>query len=798
MTIENPSTFTSAHVPRSGSQFRAAGDEDASRSSNALSNLVAALRHYDRILVTGPQRAGTTIAARMLAAELNYKFVPEEQVGFDNLEKLFDLYRNEKQFVLQGPCFCPYAHLVSGAVVLMRRPVPEILSSQARISWPEEAELDRYFTTQGPIAQVKYDAWDNYQKPQLRERGFELDYQSLSRHPLWLEKEQRQAFKPRQISLNDEDESLAELQRRIQLHPNDAECLSELGQALQFYGRFEQAIDHLQRAIKLKPDFPEAYLQLGQALANVHRGAEAVLCFRQALRLKPDFAEAHKQLGDVLYRRRGTSLDDVVSCYREAIRCRRDYADVYDRLGCVMNDLGLPEEAVEEHRRASQFRPDSAKLLSSYLFSLHCHPEFDPRRLTEEHEVWNERHAKPLARFIQPHHNEPDPNRKLRVGYVSQFFRNHPVGRFLLPLLAAQDRAKFEIICYSSCARHDEVTRRLEAHADLWRETAELTDDFLTELIRHDSVDILVDLDAHAPDNRLLTFARQPAPVQVTYAGYCSTTGLDTIDYRLTDPCLDPPHEPQNYKEESVYLPNTYWVYEPPAELPEVGPLPALANGSVTFGCLNDCHKVTPAVLAAWRDLLANVPGSRLLFYARHGSHRDRILSFFAEQQIEPGRVEFDEFGSSSRYFANYRRIDIGLDPFPWAGSMTTCDALWMGIPVVTLTGKTAVNRGGVSILTNAGFPELIAETSADYVRIAADLATDLPRLAKIRACLRQQMQNSALMDGPRLARQIEATFRKMWERWCSRKFKSAGISAGSLQHHTVFPAAHSPGQESV
>src|SRR5208282_4692744 len=337
----------------------------------------------------------------------------------------------------------------------------------------------------------------------------------------------------------------------------------------------------------------------------------------------------------------------------------------------------------------------------------------------------------------EPHANDPDPERRLRVGYVSPDFRRHPVGLFLLPLLEAHDRGRVEVFCYSSVSAPDDITQQCLNHADCWRDAAALDDETLAALIRADRIDVLVDLSAHIAGNRLLVFARKPAPVQATYLAYCSTTGLQTIDYRLTDPYLDTPGQAgAAYAEQSVWLEDTYWCYRPVIELPPPGPLPAVGTGYVTFGCLNNFCKASPPCLSVWRDLLQTVPGSHLLLCAHRGAHRDRLRGFFAAA-VDPQRVEFVGVSLLPEYFRLYDRIDIALDPFPYSGGTTTCDALWMGVPVVSLAGKTAVGRAGLSILTNAGLPDLVAGSIDDYLRIAASLANDLARLDGLRTGLR-------------------------------------------------------------
>jgi len=277
-----------------------------------------------------------------------------------------------------------------------------------------------------------------------------------------------------------------------------------------------------------------------------------------------------------------------------------------------------------------------------------------------------------------------------------------------------------------------------------------------------------VDLAMHAAGHRLLVFALKPAPVQVTWLSYPGSTGMQAIDYRLTDPQLDPPcFNDAWYSEKSVHLPRTYWCYRSPSDAPEVNELPALSAGRITFGCLNNFNKVNEVVLSAWCRLLAELPNARLLLHAKEGSHRQKVRDKLARDGIDPARLEFIGRVPVAEYFRCYHRIDIALDTFPFCGGTTTCDALWMGVPVVSLIGQTTVSRGGLTILTNAGLAELAASTIEDYAKIAKDLAGDLPRLAAMRAGLRQRMLQSPLMDAPRFAHDIEAAFRDMWRRWC-------------------------------
>lgn len=561
------------------------------------------------------------------------------------------------------------------------------------------------------------------------------------------------------------DEAIAAYHRALELRPDDADAWNNLGTALKETGRLRDALVVFKQAITLRPCFPDALNNLGTALRLEGRMPEAIEAYQQAINQGPDHAEAHYNLGNA-YRESGR-LDDAVASYRVALALQPDFPGTWNNLGNALKDQAELDEAIASYRKAMALGGDAAA--SSLLSVLHYHPGYSPERIREEHARWNEKYARPLKAEIRPDDRDRDPHRPLRIGYVSPDFCNHPVGRFMLPLLSHHDRSQFQIICYSDVKRPDFMTERLRPHATLWRQTTRLSDHELADQIRVDQVDVLVDLAVHTGGNRLLAFARKPAPVQVTYLGYCGTTGLETIDYRLTDPYFDPPGaDLACYSEKSVRLPQTYWCYQPAAEAPEVGPPPVLPAGHVTLGCLNNYCKVSEPALAVWCQLLAQTPNSELVLYAPEGSHRERARDRLARAGVDPGRLRFVGRVPLGQYLRQYHAIDIGLDPFPFAGGATTCDALFMGVPVISLAGQTAVSRAGLSILSNVGLPELVARSAEQYARIARDLAQDLPRLSELRATLRERMRCSPLMDAHRFARDIEAAYRHMWQAWCA------------------------------
>jgi protein O-GlcNAc transferase len=563
------------------------------------------------------------------------------------------------------------------------------------------------------------------------------------------------------------DEAAACYRRLLELHPDLAEVHSNLATALRAQGKIDAAVASYRRAVELNPRYAEGHNNLGTVLQAQGKYAEAAACYRQALALKPDYALAASNLGNALQAQ--GDLDAAVAHYRQALTMDPSLADAHHNLANALKDQGQIAAAVAACRRAMELRPEYVPSHNNLVYTSHFAPECDAAMLAAELRRWNQQHAAPLAAAVAPHANDRTRERPLRVGYVSPDFRVHPVGRFLLPLLEAHDRRQFTIYAYASVLKPDLLTERFRALVDVWRDALGLSDAQLADTIRADQIDVLVDLTMHMAGSRLLSFARRPAPVQVSYLAYVSTTGMEAMDYRFTDPYLDPPDTAvPHYAEESVYLPETYWCYRPGVDTPPVNDLPALRSGQVTFGSLNNFCKLSPAALETWSRLLDAVPESRLLLHAHAGSHRDRVRALLAARGIRPERLLFVGLLPAEEYFRVYHRIDVALDPFPYGGGTTTCDALWMGVPVVSLAGPLAVGRGGVSILSNVGLPDLVAHDAEQYVRLGVELVRDLPRLAGLRATLRQRMQQSPLMDASRFARHVEAAYRAMWHRWCA------------------------------
>ncbi len=565
-------------------------------------------------------------------------------------------------------------------------------------------------------------------------------------------------------------EALSTFGLAMRLWPDLAEVENSLGNALRVMGRPDEALAAYARAIEKKPDYPEAHNNVGVALFEMGRPAEALVAYGRALALRPDYAEAHNNLGAALFETEHPT--EALVAYGRALALRPEYAEAHNNLGGALLVVGRTDEALACFRRAVGLKTDFRAAESNLLFALHFHPDYDAQAILEEHRRWARRQAEPLAPAIRTKHNDRSPDRRLRIGFVSPDFRDHPVGRLLLPLFAYRDRRQSEFFCYSDVRAADASTngKWFGPWPIAWHDTAPLGDADLAERIHSAGIDILVDLALHTSDNRMGVFARKPAPVQVTMLGLPATTGLTTIDYRLTDPYLDPPGASDaDYSEQSIRLPHCFWTYRPPDEAPAVGALPALKNGFVTFGCLNQFAKVSGPAMHLWVKILQCVPGSRLVLQSQPGPHQDRVREVFWAGGIAAARVEFAGNVPLLPYLQRYHELDLCLDPFPYNGHTGTLDALWMGVPVITLAGRTGVGRGGVSILSNVGLPELIAATPENYVTIAVELAGDRVRLTQLRAGLRPRMLASPLLDGKGYTADVEAAFRRMWTTWCGQ-----------------------------
>lgn len=568
------------------------------------------------------------------------------------------------------------------------------------------------------------------------------------------------------------DEAILCYRNAVAALPEDPGVRSNLGVLLSDHGQSVVAARLLRMALALRPDYAEGFFNFGNILRNQGATADGQTACARAITIRPDFAEAHANMGDFL---RGTGdLSGAVASFMTALRLRPTMAEAFNNLGETLKEQGRVEEAIQVFQTALSHHPDHALIHSNLLFALHYTPNHSPDLIHAAHVVWGERHARPLLPKDRRFRNDRSPDRRLRIGYVSPDFCTHSCAFFSEPLLRAHDRRVVELFCYPTSRREDATTARFKALADCWRPLTGMSDADAAAVIERDGVDILVDLAGHTGNSRLTVFARRAAPVQATWLGYPDTSGLPMMDFRITDGVADPMNVTDRWHTEClVRLPGGFLAFQP-ALLAEPNPVPpSVAAGHITFGSFNNLSKVTPMVVAIWADILKRVPGSRLIVKSKplgDGPTREVYARLFEAHGVERERVDLlTRIDPASNHFRAYDLLDIALDPFPYNGTTTTCEALWMGVPVVTLLGTHHVARVGASLLVQCGLPELVAGDPADYVRRAVELASDPVRLAALRAGMTNRLRASSLTDYAGFARKMETAYRAMWRHWLAR-----------------------------
>jgi protein O-GlcNAc transferase len=564
------------------------------------------------------------------------------------------------------------------------------------------------------------------------------------------------------------EEAGASFQTAIDIKPDHAEANNNLGSTLRTLSRPQDAIQFFEKAIELKTDFAEAYTNLAAALADVGKHEEAIKAVDAALAIKPLANKNHYLRANILRELR--RIDEGIESLREANRIDPDNISSLMALGYALQERGDLEEAMVALKRSIELKPDGPTH-SNVLMTINYHPGYSPADLLDAHKGWAELHEKPHRAGWRAHANNRDPNRKLRVGYVSPDFRGHSVSYFLEPILEHHDREQVEIFGYAHILTPDMHTWRLRARIDQWREISGRKSTEIAEQIRDDQIDILVELAGHTANNALSVFARKPAPVQINMIGFPSTTGLTAIDYRVTDSLCDPVGLAEEFNTEKLLrIDPVFWCYLPPQNAPEIDELPALSDSVVTFTSVNNFTKVTPDVQRLWARILRAAPKSRLILQtsALSSEHTQKtVRKIFADAGVSENRIEFRPWSDFLKYVQLLERSDMTLDPFPFNGGTTTCHSLWMGAPVVALAGDRHASRMGLSMMNCIGLPEFVAKTPEEYVQIAVDMANDLPRLAGIRAGMRDRLKASPLLDGAGYTRKLEAAYRRVWATWC-------------------------------
>ncbi len=562
------------------------------------------------------------------------------------------------------------------------------------------------------------------------------------------------------------EEAIWLLRAALSRAPRNADFHASLAAALYGSGQIESAMIECKEAVKFNPQHVQAQNLLAMVLRETGRLKEALepaqraaIMMPQSVELQINYAECLRHLG---------KLDEAAAHYRTTL-ARHKHIDLHNNYGNVLKDVGLLDEALAEYRKALSFEK-SYGVYSNMLYTALYHPGWTPEAIFREMQKLDALEFKPL-RSKEPHANNRDPERKIRVGYIATEFKQHAAGLHILPLLEKHDRTQFEIYCYVDVNRPDFFTYRIRQCTDKWQTTHGKTMDEIAAMVREDQIDILIDLNQHMGGNILAVYARKPAPIQISIGtGYPGTTGLSAIDYRITDVHLEPPEgPPQPSSDVPLRLSATAWCFHPVLEL-EINELPALTNKHITFGNFNNFCKMNERVFDLWAKVLKRIETSRLLMLAPEGSARQRVKSYFESQGVRSDRITFANRRPTNEYLKFYNQVDMILDTFPYDGHQTNLDSFWMGVPVIGMEWPWIHARAIVTQAQCLELPELVGKDEEGFVQAAAALAGDLPRLAEMRSTLRERMKKSPLMDNARYAREIEAHFRAAWRKWCAEK----------------------------
>jgi predicted O-linked N-acetylglucosamine transferase (SPINDLY family) len=558
-------------------------------------------------------------------------------------------------------------------------------------------------------------------------------------------------------------ESIPALAKAISLLGQLGDYHYEYGLALHMSKRFQEALVHYEKALSMGYNTAALQCNRGVIYKDLRKGGDAIMAFHAAVKMDPSNVSYLNNLGAAALEL-GLNTE-ALECFEQAVEKNPKLPTARNNIGNLLKDRARGMDALPQYRKSMELNPDDRDAPSNYLL---CHmyiPDMDPKLVFEEHKKWGVSTTKkfPPAFKFKPR----EAGAKIRVGFLSADLCHHPVAHFIEPIFRGYDRERFEFVAYGDQRKSDEFSARFAKQVDLWRETSSYDDRALAKLIHEDRVDILFELAGHTAYNRLGVFALKPAPVQVSYLGYPGTTGLPTIDFRITDAFADPQGTTEHlHTEKLIRVPECAWCFEPDASAPEVEPLPALKNGFVTFGCFNNMAKLNPALFETWAEILLRVPGSHLRLKARtltDDGVRKELKSYFTERGIEEDRLDF--FGHTKKiadHLNHYHSVDIALDSFPYHGTTTTCEAMWMGCPVVTRAGKTHVSRVGVSLLSAVGLQEFIADTREAYIEKAVVLAAQTDRLQELRAGMRDRLKKSVLMDEKRFVQGFETALAEM------------------------------------
>ena len=595
----------------------------------------------------------------------------------------------------------------------------------------------------------------------------------------------------------------AELEQALRIRPDYFGALCNYADLLMKLHRTDDAVSALRRAVAMQPRNFDVNYKLGYLLVEKEQSAEAEQLFHRALLSNPNSLEARASLVN-LYQSQGNLPNaasqaeaalklrpawpdmlfdygliikrlartaEAEAVFRRIIEIDRTYVRAYQMLGAVLLSQCRIQDALEVFKDGRRHCADAFVLESPEMFALNCKDDISIDDMFERHADYGRRLEQLHPARFEPFANVRDPNRRLRVGYVSGDFQDHVVSLFLLPLLEERDRSAFEVVCYSTGDTADQFTERLRSVADVWRSAARMSANAVADLIHQDRIDILLDLAGHSGNPNLRVFAQRPAPVQATWVGYLNTTGLTRIQYRISDNYCDPPGLTDRYHTEKlIRLPHSQWCYRPFTEVDCDRDAPFGRNGHVTFGSFNQTVKITPTVRKLWGEILTQVPDSRLIVVGVVDNRAQEDLYQDLENAgVERARITMLPYIPIEEYYRSFGRVDIALDTMPFSGGTTTCDALWMGTPVVTVPGVRSWSRSAASILSTLGLQEWIAESPEDYVRRAVQFARNPSTIAELRKSLRSRMLESPLMDKQLFTHDMEEAYRRMWQSWCSQ-----------------------------
>lgn len=564
-------------------------------------------------------------------------------------------------------------------------------------------------------------------------------------------------------------EAEAELQRAIRLNPKLPEAHLRLGNALRDQGELGEALAAFRRAIQLNPHYADAFVNYGALLWSLGEAEEAIAQYRRAIEINPNFFQARNNLGVALSDL--GRFDEALAQFQACLQIQPQHAKAHSNFANALAQVGSLDEAIKEYERAVECAPGNPTFLSNAATVLNYHPASDAAQRLAAARRWGERLADPFLGQSPSFANDRNPTRRLRIGYLTPDFANPEFASFLIPLLAHHRAEEVELFGYSNVAVKEPLPTVLKPLGPTFRTISQLEDEQIAARIREDQIDILVDLALHSVGNRLAVFARKPAPIQISYLAYVGTTGLKQIDYRLTDRFLDPPERPDDcYSEQSLRFPDASWCYDPLFAPPPVGPAPCAARGYVTFGNLSASMKVNNQLVSLWAAVLKAVAKSRMVVRADAPLQQQRLAAWFAKHGISRDRVDFVAGGAPPEIMKRYAQIDIALDTFPCSELLGSCAAYLMGVPVISLCGKDAISRVGLSLAAQLGLAELLVGTSpVQFVEKAGALAGSLEKLTQLRQQLRPKMAQSPLMNAARFTQNLERLYRQVWQRWCRK-----------------------------